>query len=132
MERLKFVCWSILLGLFGAMGAFAQVRTVAVTVDDLPYAGGESASGSVTAAAKEINRKLLAALRHHRAPVTGFVVQKSVEELGLQAGTKILREWTKGEFDLGNHTYSHPDINELTPAQRSKTRSHEERPPSRP
>jgi peptidoglycan-N-acetylglucosamine deacetylase len=117
MQRLKFVLGSILLTLFGALEAFAQVRTVAVTVDDLPYAGAEAGSASDTTAAKEINRKLLSALRRHRAPVTGFVVQKSVEELGLEAGTKILREWTKGEFDLGNHTYSHPDINELTPAQ---------------
>ena len=29
----------------------------------------------------------------------------------------MLREWTRGEFDLGNHTYSHPDVNQFSVAQ---------------
>jgi peptidoglycan/xylan/chitin deacetylase (PgdA/CDA1 family) len=45
------------------------------------------------------------------------VIQKRVEELGIAAGTRILRKWTNGEFDLGNHTYSHPDVNQLSVAQ---------------
>jgi peptidoglycan/xylan/chitin deacetylase (PgdA/CDA1 family) len=100
--------------------ARAQSRAVAVTVDDLPYAVADSAravSPSDGAVAEEINRKLLSALRHHHVPVTGFVVQKRVEELGISTGTQILKEWTSGEFDLGNHTYSHADINQLSLAQ---------------
>jgi peptidoglycan/xylan/chitin deacetylase (PgdA/CDA1 family) len=64
-----------------------------------------------------VNQQLLAALRQHHVPVTGFVVQQSVEELGGAAATRILADWTSGAFDLGNHTYSHPDINGLTLAQ---------------
>jgi peptidoglycan/xylan/chitin deacetylase (PgdA/CDA1 family) len=37
--------------------------------------------------------------------------------LGSPAGPKILYEWIQRGFDLGNHTYSHPDFNELTVAQ---------------
>ena len=120
MGRLKFVCVSVSLSLAWSLGAFAQSRTVAITVDDLPYAigdGAQAVSPSDAASAEEINRKLLSAFKHHHVPVTGFVVQKGVEELGVAAGTRILRKWTNGEFDLGNHTYSHPDINQLPLAQ---------------
>jgi peptidoglycan/xylan/chitin deacetylase (PgdA/CDA1 family) len=96
------------LGLFWSQCAFAQNRTVAVTVDDLPYASAGEVSPSDAAMAQQINRKLLAALKRHHTPVTGFVIQRGVEGLGVAAGTQILREWTGGEFDLGNHTYSHP------------------------
>jgi peptidoglycan/xylan/chitin deacetylase (PgdA/CDA1 family) len=115
--RLKFVCISAFLNVAWSLGAFAQSRTVAVTVDDLPYAKGEVAQASDAMLVEEINRNLLSAFRHHHVPVTGFVVQKTVEELGVAAGTRILRKWTNGEFDLGNHTYSHPDVNQLTLAQ---------------
>jgi peptidoglycan-N-acetylglucosamine deacetylase len=117
MNSLKFACVSVSLGLFWSQCAFAQNRAVAVTVDDLPYASASAVSPSDSAVAQEINRKLLAALKRHHTPATGFVIQRRVEELGIAAGTKILREWTSGEFDLGNHTYSHPDINQLSPAQ---------------
>jgi peptidoglycan/xylan/chitin deacetylase (PgdA/CDA1 family) len=105
---------------FCSLDAIAQSRTVAVTVDDLPYAGagnGRAVSPLDVAIAEEINRKLLSAFRHHHVPVTGFVIQRRVEELGVPAGTEILREWTNGQFDLGNHTYSHPDINQLSIAE---------------
>jgi peptidoglycan/xylan/chitin deacetylase (PgdA/CDA1 family) len=91
---------------FALAGTFAHAGTVAITVDDLPYAGGRSAE------AEAANRKLLAAFRAHRVPVTGFVIQKHVEVLG-PPGTRILKEWVGQGFDLGNHTYSHPDINAL-------------------
>lgn len=120
MTYLKAVGFSVSLSLFWSLGAFAQSRTVAVTVDDLPYAAGDSGpavSPSDVAVAEEINRKLLSALRHHHVPVTGFVIQERVEELGVVAGNQILTNWTSGEFDLGNHTYSHPDINRLSFAQ---------------
>jgi peptidoglycan/xylan/chitin deacetylase (PgdA/CDA1 family) len=120
MGYLRLVGVSVLLSLFWS-GAFAQSRTVAITVDDLPYAGWNGSrpalSPSDAAIAAEVNRKILSALRHHHAPVTGFVVQKAVEEIGIAKGTEILKEWTRGEFDLGNHTYGHPDINQLSVAQ---------------
>jgi len=120
MRRLNFFCVSVSLSLSWSLGAIAQSRTVAVTVDDLPYAMGDDAvavSPSNAPTAEELNRKLLSAFTHHHVPVTGFVVQKRVEELGIAAGTQILRKWTNGEFALGNHTYSHPDVNQLSLAQ---------------
>jgi peptidoglycan/xylan/chitin deacetylase (PgdA/CDA1 family) len=97
-----------------------QGRTVAITIDDLPYAGGTLAAPSVPKAASTaeiVNRKLLTALQAHHVPVTGFVIQESVESLGPTSGIRILKEWIKRGFDLGNHTYSHPDINALSTEQ---------------
>ena len=54
----------------------------------------------------------MAAFRARHIPVTGFVIEKVVDSLGATGG-KILRQWTLQGFDLGNHTYSHPDINDL-------------------
>jgi peptidoglycan/xylan/chitin deacetylase (PgdA/CDA1 family) len=107
MDRLTLVWFSILLSLLWSSSALAQNRTVAITVDDLPYASADAVFSSDAVLAKETNGKILSALRHHHAPVTGFVVQKGVEDLGPTAAIEILRNWTKGNFDLGNHTYSH-------------------------
>jgi len=117
MGRFMFVWFSIPVSLLWSLSAFAQNRTVAITVDDLPYASVSAVSSSDVVVAKEINRKMLSALRHHHAPVTGFVIQKDVEDLGPTAAIQILRNWTRGRFDLGNHTYSHQDANQLSIAE---------------
>jgi peptidoglycan/xylan/chitin deacetylase (PgdA/CDA1 family) len=95
--------------------AQAQRRTVAITVDDLPYANG-GVSNEEASVAETVNRRLLAAFREQQIPVTGFVVQQGVESLGA-AGVRILEGWIGQGFDLGNHTYSHPEINALSIAE---------------
>jgi peptidoglycan/xylan/chitin deacetylase (PgdA/CDA1 family) len=98
----------------------AQTRKVAITIDDLPYVTGDesrlmSSDDAPTAAAS--NRKLLDVLQKHHVPVTGFVIQRSVETLGSSAGRAILQNWIDHGFDLGNHSYAHPDFNSLTAAE---------------
>lgn len=115
MRSIAFFYTSVALALFCALGVFAQGRTVAITVDDLPYAGGILAAPAPTP--EVVNDHLLAAFRAHRIPVTGFVIQKRVESLGSNQGIKILKRWISQGFDLGNHTYSHSDINDLSPEQ---------------
>ena len=88
-----------------------QSQTVAMTVDDLPYApGGSKPPGPEEAKTAElINKKLLHAFSHTHIPVTGFVIEQDVERIGTSTGRKILKKWTGPGFDLGNHTYSHAD-----------------------
>jgi peptidoglycan/xylan/chitin deacetylase (PgdA/CDA1 family) len=120
MRYLGLCCSFVALSL----SVLGQGRSVAITVDDLPYAdGGAPAAANTSEAASLVriaNRRLLEALQAHYAPVTGFVIQKTVESLGPEAGPGILKEWTKRGFDLGNHTYSHPDINGLSVEQIEK------------
>jgi peptidoglycan/xylan/chitin deacetylase (PgdA/CDA1 family) len=89
---------------------------VAITVDDLPYARGNLVSkdrATEESVATAVNRKLLAAFRTRHIEATGFVIQRGVESLGV-TGVRILEQWTKQGLDLGNHTYSHPEINALS------------------
>lgn len=110
----------IVVSLFAlCLPVLAQPRTVAITVDDLPYVyrTHTSLTPADVARAREVNGKLLRAFKKHQVPVTGLVNQERSDALGSNAGNEILRQWVVKGFDLGNHTYSHPDINELSVPQ---------------
>jgi len=108
-----------ILAAMGASLAPAQARTAALTIDDLPFVTGSNAPfGPQDApAAMAANRRLLKAFARHRVPVTGFVIEKNVEQLGMQDGTQILRSWVDRGEDLGNHSYAHPDFSDLSVEQ---------------
>ena len=98
----------------------AQNRAVAVTIDDLPFVSGDESRSMQPIDAKwaaASNHELLMGLARHHVPVTGLVIQKGVGNLGATAGTAILKEWVQRGFDLGNHTYSHPNFDDLTVEQ---------------
>ena len=82
-----------------------QSRTVALTFDDLP--GADSRDGSELAST---NAAILQALDRHRASVTGFVIGERVE--ALPNGRDLLKAWIDRGHDLGNHTFSHHDLND--------------------
>jgi peptidoglycan/xylan/chitin deacetylase (PgdA/CDA1 family) len=90
----------------------AQPRSVALTFDDLPIAGSEGAASAEEAA--RINHDILAALARHHAPAVAFVIEGGEEQIGVTPGRAILREWLGQGHELGNHTFSHPDLNTLT------------------
>lgn len=99
-----------------ACAAEAQVRTVAITVDDLPFASVSPSEPSPADArtAKHVNKAILHAFHRRHIPATGFVIEQRAEKIGLPASRKILQWWTRPGFDLGNHLYSHPDVNTLS------------------
>ncbi|QTC91511.1 polysaccharide deacetylase family protein [Brevundimonas goettingensis] len=120
MRVAGLVCGLWLLASAAPVAAQTE-RTVALTFDDLPYAG-EVASGpgpgpgpglsSVEVAA--LNAKLLDGLRAHRAPAMGFVVEKTLRALSAGDSDAVLDGWTREGFELGNHTWSHADSNRLS------------------
>jgi len=97
-----------------AVALAASSRSVAITIDDLPYVAAGLDGNELAQQAKTANDKLLAALKRHHVPVIGFVNQKRVQEIGTTTGTQILQHWIRDGLDLGNHTYSHADFNALT------------------
>lgn len=102
-----------------AMGASAQSRTVALTVDDLPCANCEpvtTAASPVLGAMEEANKRLIAGLARAHAPVTGFVITEGVEQAGA-AGQRVLQLWLDAGFDLGSHSYSHPNFADISTEQ---------------
>jgi len=90
------------------------MKSVAITFDDLPFAGAVGARlgniSPVEVAAR--NSEVLATLRRHRAPAIGFVVETAVQGVGRPA-TGILEAWTREGLSLGNHGYAHIDTNSL-------------------
>jgi peptidoglycan/xylan/chitin deacetylase (PgdA/CDA1 family) len=96
--------------------ARAQSHTVAMTVDDLPFVSGnpQPLTPNDAKRAMQVNQRILRAFAAQRIPATGFVIERHIQQLGIQPGTKILRMWIRPGFDLGNHMYSHPDVNSLS------------------
>ena len=85
------------------------VRRIALTFDDLP---GISQRSSL-AVLDDINTRLLATLRIERVPAVGFVNERGLDVQGeREARVAILRQWIGPSLTLGNHTYSHRDIND--------------------
>ena len=89
-----------------------------MTVDDLPFAPGISASaaehGAEVKNAERVNETILHAFTRRHVPATGFVIEQRAEALGLPVSRRILKQWTRPGFDLGNHLYSHADVNTLS------------------
>ena len=95
--------------------AAAADRSVAVTFDDLPGPSAALVSNDV-AGVRENTRKLLAAFRQGGVPVVGFVnegklIWQGESPADVAARTAVLRQWVEAGHELGNHTYSHRDLN---------------------
>jgi len=91
--------------MLAAVGARAQ--QIAFTWDDLPVHAALPANTTRV----EIGRKLIAATKAaHLPPVYGFVNGVQVEREPLSE--PMLREWRAAGFPLGNHAWSHMNLNE--------------------
>ncbi len=106
-ERARFI--APLLLLLGGIVA-AQDRSVAITFDDLPASGAASLACNANAVHDQTQR-LLAHITERQIPAIGFVNEGRpcpdvVEE--------VLRLWLDARMDIGNHTATHPDLNDLT------------------
>lgn len=98
------------LALILAAAASSQTRQVAITFDDLPR-GGDSRDGRDVESIRRMTQKLLNGLQG--VPLIGFVNAgraPGMDDAGLQS---ILKLWRDHGADLGNHTYTHPDINKI-------------------
>lgn len=87
----------------------ALAEPVALTFDDLPL-NGELPPG--TTRVQLVQRTLAILDQHHVPPVYGFVNAKGLE--GNRDGADALRAWVAGGERVGNHTYSHSDLNAET------------------
>lgn len=106
----------IVLFVFLVFSATAQVpsRSVAITIDDLPVVSTRTDPRN----RQEITRKLLGHITKAKVPAIGFV-----NENKLYAGKKrderqvqLLRMWLEAGLELGNHTFSHRSLNQISVA----------------
>src|SRR5262249_22834907 len=88
----------------------AQTRQVAITIDDLPRGGDGGATD--LAGIRSMTQKLLRPFREQKIPVIGFV-NEGRHQLGSGGLRQILDIWLSAGAELGNHSYSHFDINNV-------------------
>jgi peptidoglycan/xylan/chitin deacetylase (PgdA/CDA1 family) len=92
-------------------GATAAGGEVAITIDDLPR-GGDSAERDLEAV-RVMTERLLRPFRDERIPVVGFVNEGRPVEFGADGLRELLELWLDAGADLGNHSYSHLNINNV-------------------
>ena len=88
-------------------------REVAITIDDLPR-GGDGGDRTF-AGIRGMTERLLAPFREGKIPVSGFV-HPGRTELAAPDVRRILNLWLDAGAELGNHTWSHADLNKMAVA----------------
>ncbi len=88
---------------------------VALTFDDLPAQSTRRDTETYAA----INRDILAALAEADAPAVGFVNENKLYVDGSLSAERvaILDAWLAAGQELGNHTWSHPDLHRVPVAE---------------
>jgi peptidoglycan/xylan/chitin deacetylase (PgdA/CDA1 family) len=103
---------ALVLALVSVVAA-GQGRRFAITIDDLPLGGG-SPGPCTTAHVMDVTERLLAPIREWHVPAIGFVNEGRCSEIGPANLRRVLALWLDAGADLGNHTYSHMDLNSHT------------------
>jgi peptidoglycan/xylan/chitin deacetylase (PgdA/CDA1 family) len=87
-------------------------REVAVTFDDLPFV---SVARQDIETYRETTTKLLRSFNANKVPVIGFVNERKLGQSPreTEARTALLQMWLDAGLELGNHTFSHPDLHTM-------------------
>lgn len=105
MKKLNF-----LFLLFFVCNCFAQTKEIAITIDDLPLVASKMNTPGNQQRATERFNKIIEALTENQVPATGFVIAGSIAN-GQWA---FLEAFRKAGFMVGNHTYSHYNLNQMS------------------
>lgn len=103
----KLVC--LYLALFSS-ALIAQTREIAITIDDLPLVASKMNTPGNQQRATERFNKIVQTLVENKVPATGFVIAGAIEK----GQWPFLEEFLKAGFVLGNHTYSHYNLNRMS------------------
>jgi len=109
------VAVSLLVAVVLTAAPGTESRTVALTFDDLPGADSPRREALDAVELASTNIAILQALDRHHAPATGFVIGERVA--ALSNGRDLLKSWIEHGHDLGNHTFTHRDLNDLSVAE---------------
>lgn len=96
---------ALLLSALAARSSAQGGRQVAVTFDDLPAPYGELAD------MQSITSRVLAGVKRNGVPTVGFVNERKLYRRGeMDARVDLLRAWLDAGAELGNHTFSHINL----------------------
>jgi peptidoglycan/xylan/chitin deacetylase (PgdA/CDA1 family) len=107
-----FIKLFVLIWVFLIFAKTGNALEIAITIDDLPLNGPLPPNVTRMDIA---NAFLNTFEKHHIKGVYGFVIGKRMDEVS--EGEKVLKAWVKAGHRLGNHTYSHKDLIEVTAQQ---------------
>lgn len=98
--------------LFPAVIVFGQKKQVCFTYDDLPIVSYGMNDSSFQ---KDLTARLIASLKKNYVPAIGFVNERKLYNATgrIYFQVEMLRSWAENGLTLGNHTYSHPDYNNM-------------------
>jgi peptidoglycan/xylan/chitin deacetylase (PgdA/CDA1 family) len=89
----------------------SKSRSVAVTFDDLPAVASVAENCNLEGML-DLNGRLLEQIEAHKVPATGLVKEGGIcERLREEQLPRLLSIWLDAGHELGNHTFSHFDIN---------------------
>jgi peptidoglycan/xylan/chitin deacetylase (PgdA/CDA1 family) len=89
---------------------FAVERQIAITIDDLPFVGFANNNAALLKREEARFLNILQPLIDNNVPVTGFVIAGAIEKGQWQ----WLEQFQQAGFVLGNHTYSHANLNAMS------------------
>ena len=90
----------------------SSVRRVAITFDDLPGAALTQDQRCDATKLLSVSTRILAPFLNNGWPTTAFVTEgRLCDELDDAALDAVLEKWIDAGAELGNHTYSHRDLN---------------------
>jgi peptidoglycan/xylan/chitin deacetylase (PgdA/CDA1 family) len=85
-------------------------RRVAITIDDGPVVDEMRDLANF----ERVSTGLIDALRAEQVPATIFINERQLNVQGQRdARVAVLERWLDAGFELGNHTYSHPSLNNV-------------------
>ena len=107
MRKLHYSC---LLAVFVTSNCFAETHEIAITIDDLPLVASKMNTPGNQQRSTERFMRIIQALSENNVPATGFVIAGSIGK-GQWA---FLEQFRNSGFMIGNHTYSHQDLNHMS------------------
>lgn len=112
---MRIAVFLIVLFLNVTIEAQVSARKIAVTIDDLPVVSTRSDLKN----RQTITKKLLEHIRNARIPAIGFVNENKLYNVDKRDEDQIglLRMWIDAGLELGNHTFSHRSLNQISLAE---------------
>ena len=89
---------------------FAEDREIAITIDDLPLVASQMNTAGNKQRSTERFSKIVEAFTKYHVPATGFVIAGAIEK----GQWDFLEQFRKAGLMLGNHTYSHWNLNQMS------------------
>jgi len=96
--------------LFSSICFADDEKEIAITMDDLPLVASRMDTPANRQRSTERFTQIVETFQKYKVPVIGFVIAGAIEK----GQWDFLEQFRKAGFMLGNHTYSHYDLNQVS------------------